>query len=93
MGPDTHEGKVPIEEGVIMSRVTIGGRVVYAAAYDVLTMVLEIQFTLTGEVILFLDVKEDVWYRLKRARNADKVFQEEICGKYVERKLPKTGCC
>ena len=76
-----------------MKRITLGGKLVYAAAYDALTMILEIRFAQTGEVILFHDVEEDVWYSLKRARSADRYFQENICGNYVEQKIPKKRSC
>ena len=70
-----------------MYRITFGERFIASAGYDALTMELELEFSQTGQVSLFLDVPEEIWYAFKTADYPYKYFQKNIRGKYEEARL------
>ena len=67
--------------------VTFGERLISAAGYDALMMELKVVFTRTGDVCLYRDVSEDVWYGLKFAELPDRYFQKCIRGRFEEHRL------
>ena len=67
-----------------MKRITFGERVIASAGYDAQRAWLELEFTQTGKISLFMAVPEEVWYGLKNADFPDRYFHRNIRGKYEE---------
>lgn len=70
-----------------MLRCKFAARTVASAGYDAQYAVLEVEFAQDGQVMQYLGVPEDLWYRFRRETWPDDFFHSNIKGCYTERRI------
>jgi hypothetical protein len=70
-----------------MKRYKFGSTLIDSAGYDAQRALLEIEFTVDGQIFRYLGVPEEVWYRFKRGPAPEAFFHGFIKGCYAERRV------
>ena len=70
-----------------MQRCKFGGAAIASAGYDAQRTVLEIEFTVDGQVWQYLGVPEELWYRFKSVPRPELFFRAYIQGSYAESRI------
>ena len=73
-----------------MKRCNFGGETIASVGYNAQCAVLEVEFVKEGQIMQYMDVPEEIWYRFRSGEVPDIFFHKYIKGRYDELLIDKS---